>query len=175
MDTKLPNHTTNNSMPSHQEKFATTYKHTHKYEVITDKTRGFRTLVARKNFAFGDILSRFYSVEESTYPNRYSVQVEEFRHIILYPLPLQYISHSCDPNVFFDTQVGNIICLKPIQVGDPITYFYPSTEWEMADAFLCQCRSEWCLGRIQGAKYLPTNILNCYELTRHIRRLKHLQ
>ncbi|MEM9484229.1 MAG: SET domain-containing protein, partial [Cyanobacteria bacterium P01_F01_bin.116] len=74
--------------------------------------------------------------------------------------------------VFFDTQVGEVICIRPIPMGAHITFFYPSTEWDMSDAFTCLCGSERCLGKIQGAKHLPTDILNRYELSRHIRRLK---
>ncbi|NEZ55240.1 hypothetical protein D0962_21825 [Leptolyngbyaceae cyanobacterium CCMR0082] len=62
-----------------------------------------------------------------------------------------------------------------MQVGEPITRFYPSTEWDLFNTFPCFCCSDQCLETIQGTKHLPIDILNRYELARHIRRLKRHQ
>jgi hypothetical protein len=72
---------------------------------------------------------------------------------------LVYINHSCEPNVAFDlsspdSSKWHIKALKRLEAGTYVTFFYPSTEWDMDQAFDCTCRAPNCLGRIQGAKYL---------------------
>ncbi|KAJ7695087.1 hypothetical protein B0H17DRAFT_930971 [Mycena rosella] len=72
---------------------------------------------------------------------------------------LVYVNHSCEPNVVFDLSSADranwhVRALKDIDAGSPLTFFYPSTEWEMEQPFECQCGTKSCLGRIQGAKFL---------------------
>ncbi|KAJ7695088.1 hypothetical protein B0H17DRAFT_1056361, partial [Mycena rosella] len=38
--------------------------------------------------------------------------------------------------------------------SEAVNFFYPSTEWEMEQAFEFGCAVKTCLGRIQGAKFL---------------------
>ncbi|KAJ7035648.1 hypothetical protein C8F04DRAFT_1000763 [Mycena alexandri] len=76
-----------------------------------------------------------------------------------------YVNHSCEPNIAFDLSSTDptewhVRALKNIDAGSPVTFFYPSTEWEMDQAFECQCGTETCLGRIQGAKFLTTEQVN---------------
>jgi SET domain-containing protein len=40
---------------------------------------------------------------------------------------MQYINHSCDPNVAFDTTAFKLVALKDIKAGDELVFFYPST------------------------------------------------
>ncbi|KAJ7460623.1 hypothetical protein FB451DRAFT_1269698 [Mycena latifolia] len=70
-----------------------------------------------------------------------------------------YVNHSCEPNVAFDLSSANptnwhVRALTSIEAGSPLTFFYPSTEWEMEQPFECECGVKSCLGRIQGAKFL---------------------
>ncbi|KAF8899614.1 hypothetical protein CPB84DRAFT_1924377 [Gymnopilus junonius] len=70
-----------------------------------------------------------------------------------------YINHSCEPNVAFDLSSldrskWHLRALKPVSPGDTLTYFYPSTEWDMDQPFSCECGAKTCLGTIKGAKYL---------------------
>lgn len=62
--------------------------------------------------------------------------------------------------------------MRDIQEGEPITFNYLSTEWDMAQAFKCECGSENCLGEIQGARYVPTKVLADQFINDHIRRLQ---
>ena len=57
-----------------------------------------------------------------------------------------------------------------IHAGTPVTFFYPSTEWEMAQPFDCFCGSKECLGTISGAKDIPRQILRKYFLNQHIKQ-----
>ncbi|KAK6359260.1 hypothetical protein TWF696_000423 [Orbilia brochopaga] len=99
-----------------------------------------------------------------------SLQVSETEHIELNS-DLLYSNHSCDPNVIFDTDSQTVTTIKDIEEGEPITFNYLSTEWDMAQAFKCECGSKKCLGEIQGAKHVPTKALAGYFLNSHIKRL----
>ena len=139
-------------------------------EVRECLTSGSKSLHARIDFMEGQIFSKLGVKEFLDRPNYLSLQINQSQHIMLEPEWLQYINHSCNPNIFFDTARKEAIVLKPIEVGEEITFFYPSTEWSMNRAFDCFCNSEHCLGKIQGSKFLSPNILADYKLSNHIRR-----
>ena len=65
-----------------------------------------------------------------------------------------------------------IVGPKGIKSGDPITFFYPSTEWDMARPFDCFCGSENCLKIIKGAKYISEEQLQGWFVNKHIWDLK---
>jgi len=83
-----------------------------------------------------------------------TIQLDEKEHISILPEYLRYTNHSCSPNIFFDTTSLEVICVRPVKVGEEMTFFYPSSEWDMAQPFDCCCGSSDCLGTIQGAKHL---------------------
>jgi hypothetical protein len=86
---------------------------------------------------------------------------------------LLYTNHSCDPSLIFDMKQMEVRVVddRPLKKGDVLTFFYPSTEWEMAQAFDCQCRTPKCLGTIQGAKHMQRDILRTFWLNKHIEDL----
>jgi len=104
-------------------------------------------------------------------PTYLTVQVTETEHITLNPVFLQYINHSCAPNVFFDTYSFELIALKAIEPGDELTFFYPSTEWNMVQPFACTCGSKDCLQTISGAANINRQTLTQYKLTRFIQSM----
>lgn len=63
------------------------------------------------------------------------LQVGETEHIMLSPEWLQYVNHSCTPNVFFDTSTLKLIALKDIKAGEELCFFYPRSV-HMDDALL---------------------------------------
>jgi hypothetical protein len=99
-----------------------------------------------------------------------TVQIDIGKHITLQPEFLQYINHSCEPNVFFDTTTMHLVALKKILQQEEMTFFYPSTEWEMVQPFNCYCGSVNCLGTIKGASFLPKDIWKQYRLTDFIQQ-----
>ena len=101
-----------------------------------------------------------------------SVQVSETSDIELNS-DLVYCNHSCDPNVVFDMAKFEVRVDKdrPVKQGDDLTFFYPSTEWDMQQPFQCRCGSSKCLGTVRGAKYLDDKVLKQYSLNPHIERL----
>jgi hypothetical protein len=63
-----------------------------------------------------------------------------------------------------------LVALKEILEEDEMTFFYPSTEWEMTQSFTCYCGSSNCIGEIKGASFLPENVWKQYRLTDFIQQ-----
>ncbi|MGK2861146.1 MAG: SET domain-containing protein-lysine N-methyltransferase [Chitinophagaceae bacterium] len=132
-----------------------------------------KAFFAQQFYSPGDVVIEFSASQILTTPSYLTVQVDIDKHIMLHPEHLQYINHSCGPNVFFDTDTMQIVALKHIAEGDEMTFFYPSTEWDMAQPFTCFCGTQNCLGKIQGAAHLSPEILSSYKLTRFIQQQLH--
>src|SRR5690349_14910341 len=132
-----------------------------------------KAFFAQRSYEPGQVIADFSAGEIKSEPTYLTVQVGIDKHIMLQPEHLQYINHSCDPNVFFDTHSMKVVALKPIQEGDEMTFFYPSTEWDMAQPFKCHCGSSNCLGEIRGAAHIDPLILKTYTLTRFIQQQLH--
>ena len=58
-----------------------------------------------------------------------------------------------------------------LRAGEELTYFYPSTEWHMAQPFECRCGESVCRGRITGARDMSEKDLSNYWLNAHIEEL----
>ena len=100
-----------------------------------------------------------------------SVQASRDLHIEL-NCDLLYTNHSCRPSVVFDMERWEVrVGEKGLKEGDELTFFYPSTEWEMSQPFDCQCGARECRGKITGAKDMSREILKQYWLNRHIEEL----
>jgi hypothetical protein len=100
-----------------------------------------------------------------------SVQASRDLHIEL-NCDLVYINHSCDPSLVFDMQRWEVrVGKKGLQEGQELTFFYPSTEWDMAQPFDCLCGSGACRGRISGARDMSEDVLAGYWLNGHITEL----
>lgn len=137
-----------------------------------------KSLHATVSHNAGDIFATFEASETLAAPNKYTVQVSDEIHITLHPGFLQYMNHSCDPNVFFDTTKMELSALKDISAGDELTFFYPSTEFSMASPFNCFCGANNCLHKIQGAAFLPAEVIHHYKFTNFIMQklnIPHLQ
>jgi hypothetical protein len=103
-----------------------------------------------------------------------SVQASKTLHIELNN-DLVYINHSCRPTLIFDMARWEVRVnpdLKEgLHAGDELTFFYPSSEWDMAQPFDCLCKQKECKGRITGAKDMPREVLGQYWLNQHIEEL----
>ncbi|MCG2612998.1 SET domain-containing protein-lysine N-methyltransferase [Terrimonas sp. NA20] len=128
---------------------------------------------AKREYLPGDVVAEFSAGAILKEPTYLTVQIGLTEHILLQPEHLQYINHSCDPNVFFDTYLMKIVALKQISTGDEMTFFYPSTEWDMAQPFDCHCGCRNCLGQIRGAAHINQDIIKTYTLTRFIQQQLH--
>ena len=123
------------------------------------------SLYSRKKFKAKEVIVEFGWTHIQSTPTYLTVQVGEHEHIELVPEYLECINHSCDPNAFFDTTRKQLVALKDIAASEEITFFYPSTEWDMDQIFQCHCRCENCLGLIKGAKYLEASVAKNYRFT----------
>ena len=91
----------------------------------------------------GEVISKFTEGITQNFATYLTIQTGTDTHITLVPEFLQFTNHSCNPTAFFDTTNMELVCLEPLQEGDEITFFYPSTEWEMAQPFVCNCGNIW--------------------------------
>jgi len=134
-------------------------------EVWKDEVSGQHSTFSTVNYQPEDIICDFGASAIVQTPSYLTVQLNINEHIYLQPSFLQYINHSCSPNVFFDTTSLKVICLKEIKASDELSYFYPSTEWKMAQPFQCVCGSDYCLGFIGGASYLSKDNMHAYRFS----------
>ena len=139
-------------------------------DVLTIKTENkYRSLVTRQNFKAGDVIYTIPKEKLSHKPTRYTVQIDRDLHTEVGKLAA--LNHSCDPNVFLDTDHLLVIARRDIQAGEELTFFYPSTEWEMEAPFICLCGSANCIHVVAGARFLPLSTLEQHYLSRHIREM----
>jgi hypothetical protein len=133
------------------------------------------SLLSTGSFRAGDVICDFRAGAVHTSPNRYTVQTGELQHIILEPAFLQYINHSCSPNSFFDTDSFQLVALQDIVENDEFTFFYPSTEWNMSEPFVCLCGEENCIGTIRGASQISSGVISQYRVSSYIKRQLELK
>ncbi len=138
-------------------------------DVLLNTSSGQKSLHASMSIKPGEVISKFHAGTTQSYATYLTVQTGTGRHITLQPEFLQYINHSCNPSVFFDTTAMELVCLKALEPGDELTFFYPSTEWDMSQPFVCNCQDANCLQLINGAAHLDKSTLLKYRLTDFIK------
>lgn len=133
-------------------------------DVIFNEKTLQHALYAARDISKDEVISEFSAREILTEPNFLTIQINHNKHILLQPDFLQYTNHSCEPNVFFDVIHMQQVALRDIKAGEELSFFYPSTEWEMAQPFHCNCGSNKCLKIIRGAANVHPAILNEYRI-----------
>lgn len=103
--------------------------------------------------------------------NRFTVQAGVSTHLAGLG-PLTFMNHSCAPNVCIATPDMTVTAIRDISAGEELTFFYPSTEWQLAEPFECHCGLPSCLGVIAGAATLPDQVLSRYLVNEHILALR---
>lgn len=129
-----------------------------------------KALHASVAYKKNEVIVSFSAAETFNQPTYLTIQIGDNKHISLAPSFLQYTNHSCRPNVFFDTTRMEFIALQDIEAGEELCFFYPSTEWEMAEAFQCNCGQTECLLEIKGARFLTDEQIDRYKLTDFIQQ-----
>ena len=135
---------------------------------LIEDPSGVKALLSNQKIVERQVIAPFYARATFQQPTYLTLQVNEGEHILLGPEFLQYTNHSCDPNAFFDTTEMQLIALREIKPNEEITFFYPSTEWKMDQAFECLCGSPQCLKIIQGAYKLTKEQQDTYKLNNFI-------
>ncbi|KAJ3013672.1 hypothetical protein HKX48_005626 [Thoreauomyces humboldtii] len=140
-------------------------------EVIRNGTDGdFKSkLVVTRSFQAGEVIASIEGFQEAE--KRWSsVQVSADTHIEL-GSQLVYMNHSCNPAATIDTERMQVVAARDLKAGDEMTFFYPSTEWEMSQPFDCWCGASQCIKRVSGAKDVPAGTMTGQYLSPHIREL----
>lgn len=118
-------------------------------------------VVAPREFLAGEPLLQVEGVL-TTVPRRYSLQVSATEHVDV-PGGLtaeaqregflwSFLDHACEPNAMF--RGPQLVALRSIRKGEAISFHYATTEWDMAEPFLCHCGSTCCAGQIRGFRWL---------------------
>jgi hypothetical protein len=130
-------------------------------------------LLTKVSFAEGDLIYQFSGYRVKMQPSYQTIQISTDRHINNLDI-LTYLNHSCNPNTVIDTKNLSVIAARAISAGEELTFFYPSTEWEMAQPFFCCCKAPGCLGLVAGAKFLSIDVLQRYHINPHIWELHNI-
>lgn len=139
-------------------------------ETLTIKTENkFRSLVTKQAYKKGQVICEIPTEKVVDKANRYTVQIGQDRHTEVGKLSA--LNHSCDPNVILDTENLKMVARRDIEQGEELSFFYPSTEWEMDAPFICLCGSSNCIHVVAGARFLPLSTLETHYLNRHIREM----
>jgi hypothetical protein len=131
--------------------------------------KSFKSLYSKYIFNKGNLICPLPCTSVSNKPTQLTVQAGRYKHIEVGIIAS--LNHSCNPNLVLDTTNMLIIAARDISIGDELTFFYPSTEWEMAVPFICACGSTNCIHVVAGARYLSPAVLERYFLNQHIRRM----
>lgn len=94
-------------------------------DVLLNTSTNQKCLTATKLIQPGETISRFHADITQSFATYLTVQIGVDKHITLQPGFLQYINHSCSPNVFFNTTTMELVCLRTLQPGDELTFFIP--------------------------------------------------
>ena len=139
-------------------------------DTLTIKTENkFRSLVTRDTYKAGNVICEIPREKVVNKPNRFTVQIGRNEHTDVGKLAA--LNHSCDPNVILDTTAMQMIARRDIEKGEELSFFYPSTEWEMDAPFICLCGSSSCIHVVAGARFLPLSTLEHHYLNKHIREM----
>ena len=129
----------------------------------------YRSLTTKHAYQKGEVICPIPIESLYDKPNRFTVQIGRDRHVEV--KELASMNHSCNPNTFLDTTRMLVFATRDIAVGEELTFFYPSTEWEMSSPFICLCGAPNCIHVVAGARFLPLSTLENHFLNRHIREL----
>lgn len=140
--------------------------HTQIFTVVQDRPYG-AGVVALRPLAEGAVVADLTECVEVAEPTIHTIDVGGDRHID--GPQVRYLNHSCAPNTYVDTTRMEVRTLRPVHEGEELTFFYPSTEWEMVGPFTCLCGAPMCLGVVAGARSMPEDVLRRHVLNDHVR------
>jgi hypothetical protein len=139
-------------------------------DMLVVKTENkFRSLITKQAYAKGEIICEIPTEKLFDKANRYTVQIAQDKHTEVGKLSA--LNHSCDPNVILDTERLIMVARRDIEKGEELSFFYPSTEWEMDAPFICLCGASNCIHVVAGARFLSLSTLESHYLNKHIREM----
>lgn len=124
-------------------------------------------LVAKQPFKPGDlILPLIGHLAPVSYK---TIQISAHTH--LEGFLLAFMNHSCRPSAIVLTQERAVRALCQLEIGQEVSFLYPSTEWDMTRPFECLCGATNCIRYVAGARYLSLELLGLYFINPHIQQL----
>lgn len=127
-------------------------------------------LIATESYSRGKLIHRITNPRVVARPTYQTIQIGPEAHIEELGV-VAYLNHSCRPNTLVDTSALSIVAARDIAAGEELTFFYPSTEWDMDRPFVCLCGAPECIRIVTGAKYLSIDVLARYFINAHIRQM----
>ncbi|HEY4687800.1 MAG TPA: SET domain-containing protein-lysine N-methyltransferase [Anaerolineae bacterium] len=127
-------------------------------------------LIATERLSGGQMIYRIADYRITHRPTYQTIQIGPETHIEELGV-LAYLNHSCKPNAIVDTTALTVVAVRDIAPGHEITFFYPSTEWDMDRPFVCLCGAPECIRLVAGAKYLSLDTLSRHFINPHIREM----
>jgi hypothetical protein len=85
---------------------------------------------------------------------RYSIQIDDGRHLDGTPESNAFVNHSCAPSAYVDWSGPRLRARRDLAPGEEITCDYHTTDWELVEPFTCHCGAPACRGQIRGFRYL---------------------
>jgi hypothetical protein len=140
------------------------------FKIITDDSSYGARLFTNQSFREGDVIHRIEQYRVMVQPTYQTIQIGHNRHIEEHWV-ISYLNHSCQPNTHIDVERMEVIASRDIAADEELSFFYPSTEWEMARPFDCRCGSRQCIRKVAGAKHLSADILKRYFINRHVKHM----
>ncbi|KAI9914459.1 hypothetical protein PsorP6_008118 [Peronosclerospora sorghi] len=125
-------------------------------ELATGINEHWRSVVAGQKFEKTDLIASVFGTLYSK-PTRFTVQISPDKHMA-FTGGLEFLNHSCNPNTRIDVSEHeakvSFVAIKSIQHGEPLSFDYSTSEWDMDEKFECHCGAPTCQGHVGGAKYL---------------------
>jgi len=106
-------------------------------------------LIVEESCRSGQLIHRITSYSVASHPTSHSIQTGPQTHIDGLGA-IAYLNHSCDPNTVVDTAAMSLRAVRDIAAGEELTFFYPSTEWQLEQPFICRCGTPQCAPRRRG-------------------------
>jgi hypothetical protein len=107
------------------------------------------------------------------HPTKWSIQIDEFRHLDASHFIDDDINHSCNPSAHIDFSQLAVLAKRDIKPGEEITIDYCATEDVLSHPFQCTCGHANCYGLVRGFRFLEATIREALRpfLSPHLRRL----
>ncbi|KAI4724360.1 hypothetical protein E4T49_07916 [Aureobasidium sp. EXF-10728] len=134
-------------------------------------------LISLVSLPAGALFAPITAYTPSPTPQWHTLQTSASTHISL-DSAFTYLNHSCVPTLEIDTEKMEVRVSRhrALEKGDGLSFFYPSTEWEMDRSFECLCgEKEKCVGEVKGAKEMERKSLEGWWVNGFIWKLKDEQ
>ena len=124
----------------------------------TDNNYG---LVARCQYAQGDLILQSEPKSIHTVPTQHSIQTNWHTHVVM-TLPNRFLNHACGSTsnvglVLNDVGSYDFVALRDISTGQALLWDYEMAEAIMTVPFECHCGGTDCRGTIVGFCQLPND------------------